>query len=142
MYHFWYDTDVTPPPVTLSIGWIDPINDPFDPFTVAHTNTGTDTFGLGLASSGRFYVALVGGFSGSTLIWNLDWTPVGSDPAPTITGQDDVAAWVEITYPFIGLFVTSEGLLRVSATVDGVATDVVVMSSGPGAYNPMAWGPE
>jgi len=124
-------------PELLSIGWIDPIADPFSPFTVAHSNTGT---GVWAFHGPRFAAAVVDYDEGGApeVEWTLDWTPVVADPDPTIyqTGPSGRWVFIEFSPP------TDGGLLRLTATVGGQPTDAVIFTVGAGSYADLAWGPE
>lgn len=139
LHFFWDDSPAPPPPAAGSIGWMNPVGGPFEGFTVAHSNNGSGTFNLDTGTS--FYAAIVDFAGATTIVWNLVWTPVGADPAPVIGTQNDASGWVEIQYPSLAPFGTSEGLLTITATIDGVTSDAIVMSSGAANYNTMAWGP-
>lgn len=128
---------VPPPPTGPSVGWSDPIhtNGGF-----VHSNSGTDEWYLGTFYNGvPAYVGVVGGSAG-TVVWNVVWSPAGSDPAPTTTPL--AGGVLQVDYVNLGFPErTSAGMLTISATVDGEPTDAVEMSTLVENYNDFAWGP-
>jgi hypothetical protein len=132
-----------PPPDPPVLGWCSPIDEVLtDP---AHANTGTVNFndydsGLGHQFLNVIYGGIVGYVSG-TVVWTPTWYPVASDPAPVLTPLANGRFSVEwsVLFPPAG---TSEGLLVVSCTLDGVGDAGTIEASGSsGGYATIAWGP-
>lgn len=127
-----------PPVGGASIGWGNPVTDSTG---FAHANSGTSEWVLGLSpqfnDTTPYYVGVVGGTAG-VVVWSVDWAPIGTDPAPTTTPAGAVLA---VQFDAITFLRTSAGLLTISATVDGVPTDSVVIATLDENYNDVAWGP-
>ena len=142
VYHFWYDTDTNVVPV---IGWLNLANDAAGVAAHANTDIGYFVEGLdGLDIDPYMYAGIVGYTSG-VVVWSSAWTPVGADAEPTLT--DIGGGVVRVEWPNLGDAPTrtSEGLLRLTATLDGVSTDVgqgIDVVSSRGFYSVFAWGPQ
>lgn len=132
-----WSAEPAPPAPAESIGWASTIRIDGG---YAHANTDTTTWELGdLNDSTPAYAGVVGGTAG-TVVWDDTWVPVGSDPGPTLTPL--AGGVVQVQFPSVGVFFAApEGLLTLTATVDGVPTDSIEMSLGPANYNTIAWGP-
>lgn len=122
-----------------SLGWGDPVNTNGG---YAHANSGVSEWILGtpvIDENTPVYVGIVG-YSTGVVVWDPVWTPVGSDPGPSTTPL--AGGVLQVLFPFIDTFFHApEGLLTVTATVDGVPTDSVEIALGPANYNLIAWGP-
>lgn len=121
----------------VKIGWL------------ATTGTGNpSTSPAGATNSGTWddlifgfppFIAGVVTYIGQTMVWNVVWTPVVSDPSPTITfpngaAQDRVQAVpASLQFPV--------GTLTISATANGVPCDntLTLVLAHPHAYGTAAW---
>lgn len=132
-----------PAPSAPVVGWHDPITDIGGVAAQANTGTGTFQFGLDIIINRSMFAGVVGYTSG-TVVWNSTWTPVGADPAPTIIQHP--GGVVEVEWPIVGggfPSQSSEGLLELTATVDGSPiSNVIEVSGSPAFYFQFAWGPQ
>lgn len=123
--------------VGAEIGWYDPITG-FGG-TVAHSNSGVAAYSEDTYPQGKF--AGVVGFTGQAVVWSTLWEPL-EEGATEPTYDDSIPGVFYVDWPMDGFdaFAPSQGTLTVTATVDGVPVDGIVMT-GMGAYTTLAWGP-
>jgi hypothetical protein len=133
---------VAPVVAGQEIGWLDLVTDTEG--VALHANEGIGQYKFGfepIIINESMYAGVVGYTSGVT-VWSSVWTPLGADPAPTLT--DLGGGIVEVHWPDLGGFPnhTSEGLLVVNCTVDGVpVTATIEVTSSNTFYTNLAWGP-
>lgn len=134
------------------IGWLEAIDSSGG--TAAHANNGTGWLNLNGDNPppvvNRDLWAGIVGYTTGTILWSVSWTPVGSDPAPTLV--DATVNPVNVNWPrkppgsdaWSGVI----GELILTCTVDGTPVSVgerlVMTSSDDGfdSYAQVAWGPE
>lgn len=104
-----------------------------------YSNAGTldaATAGTGTWTEGADIYLGVVGYSGGTVSWELDWIPTFGEPSPYVVSQS--GASVRIKLPDIGGGATSRGDLSITASIDGLHSNVALLTStGSG----LAWGP-
>lgn len=118
-----------------SIGFGNPISGTEN---ILHANSGSGAFGIVISQLNGGVVAYAGG----TVVWSTVWAPTGSPgtPAPTLAPFGET--FTVTINPLSGMFFEAPGgLLTISATIDGVATDSIQIAIGTGEYNSVAWGP-
>lgn len=99
----------------------------------------TGNAGLLLDSGAAFPQLWAGliGLSAETVVWSSSWVPLVSDASPNITHPDGRQDIIQAMPPNLNY---SKGTLTISATVDGVETEVLTMVFSPGGlYGDVAW---
>jgi len=126
-----------PAAVGAEIGWYDPITG-FGG-TVAHSNSGVAAYSEDTYPQGKF--AGVVGYTGQAVVWSTLWEPL-EEGATEPAYDDSIPGVFYVDWPMDGFdaFAPSQGTLTITATVDGVPVDGIVMT-GMGAYTTLAWGP-
>lgn len=134
------------PPVEVYPGWMTDIADPDSTPLFANNGIGVMYFGYfgdPPTANGTLYAGIENYVSGD-VVWSSDWTPTDADPSPTLTPLS--GGRVQIDYrntPDFPFFLHNDGLLVLSATVDGIpCSGTIEIATGPNQlYYPLAWQP-
>lgn len=135
-----------PAPEFIYPGWMTDIDNADSTPLYANSGAGQMFFGYfgePPTSNGDVFAGIEGYTSG-VVVWTPSWTPAGADPSPTVTPLS--GGRVKVTYrgvPNFPYYDRNDGLLVLSATVDGVPCDgTIEVASGPNTlYYPFAWQP-
>ena len=133
------------PPIAAdphSIGWFEPSTSALG--ALAHANSGTDN-NNNSDLFGTLYAGVVGGAGLGAVVWSSSFATLnGSQPVATLTPQSVDTVKVELVGAGYANWGGWLGLLTLTATVDGVETDAIVVAVAappPLNYASLAWGP-
>lgn len=135
MPHRAWPLAVPPPP---SIGWCESVFDPAG--IVAHANSGTNSDFPNPPV--LYYAGVVGYSAGMVVEWTMTFQMLFDAGArePLLFVQPNGRVQIDIGVPEYAQAL-QPGLVTLSATVDGVESDVLTLSISDNFYATASWGP-
>lgn len=130
-----------------SIAWYDPIGDRLTG-TLVHANSGTGDCSSAAPSPVIELFAGVIGWTNEAVVWSIIWNSI-EDASPVIAASAD--EWVQISWVNLDgspapISVASIGDLTLTATINGtpiaVGQRLTAVTTSPGGFPQIAWGPE